>query len=65
VFKAALYLIVYVWSVESHVDGVRGGVVVWSQRRLLIWSVAYHKVHEGSRGLEHVTEHLVSCDISK
>lgn len=59
------YLIVYFWSVESHIDGVRGGVMVWSQRWLLFWSVAHHKVHKCSRGLEHVIEHLVTSDISK
>jgi F0F1-type ATP synthase assembly protein I len=57
------YLIVCFWSVESHIDGVRGGVMVWSQRWLLIWSVAHHKVHKCSRGLEHVIEHLVTADI--
>lgn len=35
------------WSVKSYVDGVGGGVVVGSQERLLIWSVADYEVHNG------------------
>jgi hypothetical protein len=63
VFKVP-YLIVYFWSIESHVDSVCGGVMVWFQRWLLIWSVAHHKVHNRSRRLEHIIEHLVTSDIS-
>lgn len=52
---ASTSLIVYFWSIESHVDGVCGGVMVWSQRWLLIWSVAHHKVHNRSRGVMEVS----------
>jgi hypothetical protein len=58
-FKAT-HLIVYVWSVESHIDGVCGGVMVWSQWWLLFWLVAHYKVHNCSWRLEHSTEHVLT-----
>lgn len=43
----AQYLVVNVFAVEGDVDGERGRVVMRSQRRLLVGTVAHHEIHDG------------------
>lgn len=45
-------MVVLTRSVESEVDSVSGGVVVWPQRWLLVRPVADHEVHDGHGRLQ-------------
>merc|ERR1719192_429106 len=38
-------LVVHSDTVEGHIDGVSGAVMMWSQERLLVWSIPDHEVH--------------------
>lgn len=39
-------LVVFIFSVESHVDCEGGRVVVWPEARLLIRTITHNKIHD-------------------
>lgn len=51
-------MVVLTRSVESEVDSVSGGVVVWPQRWLLVRPVADHEVHDGHGRLQTQTKKI-------